>query len=583
MDTCLSVRLRFEAQNADSCEKTSNCLLAPFRMGLGYRIWNGKTNTLTAKVSSICMAIFAYTIWLLPTLIGLALCKISKTHSYNCQAMQKAQALQQKMLPIVTTTRLSTSVLEPIKVVPHNVIPVVTTQLLVANITSATTVQNAPVTLAPVITTATSTVAQTPVNASTVTNVQKGLPEDAISSLDAVKSVYANIEKFTLAEMDALKTDNEINYAQTIADLSDCQDTYHRPLTAKLSRILLMEVMRIRGQRPQEDLILLLGAFAIKLSKVGFKDFEIISNKVFSANSTLQELRKSSSQIKSHPFFILGEKLKNDLKDMQHFDCFLKGYSDGELYEFALLFQYIGEAYAEIDEYRNDADLLEKYFHVAKGLFSYLDMGSRIRIGEMYAKTACYIHLLKHPGDVKGVLGVLDEGCCFFRRSGASQEEELRLFDILIASNQNSFWTRMVNLTLLELDIKLRVNHELIGHAVCFARSIPGYDNMYKWLYRQLYSALFCNKKNVSINMQEVDDCVKDLFAILKNDNYSKEKYTSALKDMAAYHLLRNNLGEAQTCFLLAEMSCYRFGGPNNLYYYDIQRFKQMYGTRLGI
>lgn len=96
MSICRSMRFQFEGVNADPCEKLSNCLLAPLRIGFGYRKWDEEKHALTTKVASICMAIFAFTIWLVPTLIGLILWKFSKTHPQHHQAMQSISTLLPK-------------------------------------------------------------------------------------------------------------------------------------------------------------------------------------------------------------------------------------------------------------------------------------------------------------------------------------------------------------------------------------------------------------------------------------------------------------------------------------------------------
>lgn len=96
---CISIRVQFENVQQDRWEKGSNCLLAPLRIGLGYKIWDARTNAITAKVASICMAIFAFTIWLIPTLFGLAAWKISKTHQQNLRSMEAVQAQQQILIP----------------------------------------------------------------------------------------------------------------------------------------------------------------------------------------------------------------------------------------------------------------------------------------------------------------------------------------------------------------------------------------------------------------------------------------------------------------------------------------------------
>lgn len=87
MGSCHSLKIQFEGTQPDNWERLSNCLLAPLRVGLGYKIWDAKTNSTTQKVASVCMAIFAFTLWLVPTLLGLLAWKISKTLPVSYQKM----------------------------------------------------------------------------------------------------------------------------------------------------------------------------------------------------------------------------------------------------------------------------------------------------------------------------------------------------------------------------------------------------------------------------------------------------------------------------------------------------------------
>lgn len=81
----------------DNWEKASNLLLSPMRRGLGYQIWDAKNDQTTKKAANVALAILSFTLLLIPTLIGLALWKISKTVPQNCATMKAAAQIAPAM------------------------------------------------------------------------------------------------------------------------------------------------------------------------------------------------------------------------------------------------------------------------------------------------------------------------------------------------------------------------------------------------------------------------------------------------------------------------------------------------------
>lgn len=85
--------VRFENVEADCCEKFGDFLLQPLQRGFGYSIWDAKTNRQTQQIAACVYAIFAFTLCIIPTLVGLAMYAFSKSHSAN---YLKAQEFFQK-------------------------------------------------------------------------------------------------------------------------------------------------------------------------------------------------------------------------------------------------------------------------------------------------------------------------------------------------------------------------------------------------------------------------------------------------------------------------------------------------------
>lgn len=87
---------RFESDISDNWERVGDFLLCPLQSGFGCTVWDSQKNERTERIANIAWAIFALTIWLIPTLIGLAMYHISKTHTSQQRAaseyFQKSQS-----------------------------------------------------------------------------------------------------------------------------------------------------------------------------------------------------------------------------------------------------------------------------------------------------------------------------------------------------------------------------------------------------------------------------------------------------------------------------------------------------------
>lgn len=89
MDFPNSYLVRFDKAEVDFWEQAGNFLLLPIQMGLGYTIWNVETTEETLRTYNIATTIFACTLWILPTIAGLAMYSISKTHRAHYVAFLK--------------------------------------------------------------------------------------------------------------------------------------------------------------------------------------------------------------------------------------------------------------------------------------------------------------------------------------------------------------------------------------------------------------------------------------------------------------------------------------------------------------
>lgn len=75
--------MRFQNSDQDCWEKIGDCLLTPLHKGMGHSEWNFLWDEQTQRVAEVAWAVFALTLWIVPTLIGLAMYRISTTHDLS--------------------------------------------------------------------------------------------------------------------------------------------------------------------------------------------------------------------------------------------------------------------------------------------------------------------------------------------------------------------------------------------------------------------------------------------------------------------------------------------------------------------
>lgn len=107
-----SVFVQFEYAQKDCWERLGDSLLSPLRKGFGYTIWNCQTNERTERVAVTAWAVFALTLWLIPTLIGLAMHCFSATRSARLKQtdpsiphLPSSPTVQKVVSPVVPPTK----------------------------------------------------------------------------------------------------------------------------------------------------------------------------------------------------------------------------------------------------------------------------------------------------------------------------------------------------------------------------------------------------------------------------------------------------------------------------------------------
>lgn len=506
MGTCNSVRYHFEGVKADSCENASNCLLAPFRIGLGYKIWEANDNSLTIKIASVCMAIFAFTIWLLPTLIGLAVWKISKTHPQNCQKMEKILAQQQKILPAVVQSLMVHT--------PHT--KTIVTQVPVT----------APATVDPFV---------------------------------RAETIYKNLATATKADKDAMGADLEAAYTETIGVLSAMNGTFadEKPLLHKLSRILFLEAKRLWAGNMEEILTLFQGAFLLKTTKNAFKD-DLNADKIFTSSSSLNSLYKRPVNSK-HSFDRMS--LFTSYSAKENIKWVTETFPD-QIFELAEMINSIGGTYQNISKHKDNLNLLEVYFDTAKGLFQHIDTpDSRWEIACIIYNTGRPIHLLKHPGDVEGALATLKEMDPYLQAEGNSLRAQTKRAQIL---NICVIERAKLLPTLSPSDKSAHILSFFVdtSKALEIAEQTPGFDIFLKTLFmnNKVKWALECLKDEQAVTtMQKVGVWVEDLLDVMKQNDYDHYYHSIFACNAARYEILNNNQQKAMKYIGLAETICEKY------------------------
>lgn len=570
MDICNAVRFHFKGVKGDGCEKASNCLLQPLRVGLGYRSWDVNSNALTSKTVRVCMAIFAFTIYLLPTLIGLALWKISKTHLQHCQTMKKVLMQQKRILPVTPVIIPQTP---EIMDDPKNVSKAYSSNpVIVPSVTSTNAVQ---------------------LPTSFSVNVPYVIPAKLSGLLEKIEEFNKRLDKLSQTEKNALGIDLEDAYTQTIAEFKAHPDTFIPSLSATLSRILYLEAKRnmfVNGSK-EEGLTLLQGALFMRTLPWDFHTIETSFAQILTLNPSLGSLKKSSVQ-PNHPFERIMERLMDNPADTNINDFIertqdIRFQSPADLImSIATIIGAIGDTCLKIKKYQNER--LERILDVSKGLFKYLDTpDSKWRIVHLLFKTCRALHLFKHPGDLKGALAALDEIKPFIAAEGNSlRAKGIRINIIDINRREREKLCR--TLPHSERIIEYRKSFEEACEAVQIIETIPNYDKKRKWhfLSFRIHYALYCNKtrQNV-IAWKEVGSWVDAYMKIMRQENFKYERFILSALDAATYglrckpKLVQHALGSYKIALQIYE----KFKGTSTHYLKDIEKFERKYGKELGI
>lgn len=497
-----SLRLQFKGVDADPCEKASNCLLGPLRYGLGYRSWDGKINSVTVKVACVCMAIFAVTLWLIPTLIGLALWKISKTHPKHCLAMQKVQAQQQKKLPVIIQVAL-----------PH------------APESHATSSNEPPASLA---------------NFSTI-----------LEKAEQVKVLLKkSLETPEKSILDALGHDLEAVYAETVEKLSVSNGSYvdDKPLMHILSRTLFLEAERMEGN-VEETLALCQGALSLRILKSSFQRLNEACGGVFTANSSLELLKKHSGSVFNQRLDDLLTRSKDVVQDV------ISKWPE-QIFDIAEITNSIGKAYLNLAKTKNDCERVEKFLGIARELFSHLDTpDSRWEMAKTFYNTGMRIYYLKNPNDVEGALATYKELDLYLQAEGLSLRAQLLRADILNENVvQRSKHFRQLSATdLLKMHQRCFVD---ISKAVEIADQTPGFDDSRKirFMNNKVKVVLQCLYAGLDVaTMAEVGVWVEGILNFLKQEKYNHHNHVVYACNAALYEIMNKNQQKAQMHLNLAE------------------------------
>lgn len=610
MDVCNPVRFHFINTKADGCEKVSNCLLKPLRAGLGCRIWDEKANALTSKVARIGMAILAFTLWLLPTLIGLTLWKFSKTHPQHYQTQQKIQAQQAMVLPVIpvtsspsfemakspkitpifpssTPTISSPTVIaeDPIALPSETQSPSLVLQTLIPITQTPTPVVPS---LIPVIT---STVSLNAVQAS-IPNVGSAPYKQLRDLVKKVEELHDRLEVITQQDKDDWRIDLEAAYAQTIGELKAQPNVTIPVLMILLSRILYLEAKRSWMGNLEDVLILFQGALLLRITSMDFHAFEKAFGNIFTFNSSLASLRKSSAQ-SNHPFEaimkIFSDSTPDDsIKKIIELSKFTLSGDKDLVMNVAAIINRIGSICMKLKKYQKDFNLLENLFEVAKGLYNSLKTtDSKWRLINMNFTTGRDFHLLKRPGDVKGALGTLDEINLYLVEEGKTLRAEKMRIEILednVARRAGLFAT----LPLPEYVEELKKNFEDTCQAVQIIESMPSYEKEHKWhLWGERISlAMSCFKeKQKVVNGKEIGIWINALLKEIHKDDYKCERSIKYLLLAATYKILSKprNIPNALNFYNLALKTYDKFKGTSTRYEKDLEKFKVNYGKILGL